>query len=67
MSNPIDIASGTNARAVFKELLGKCHIRQFDVHKHNHVRDNVIEPYLLMEQVAGVCSLFYKLRLTNYG
>ena len=67
MPNPIDLTSGTNTRAVFKELLGEHHIHQFDVQKHYHIKDNVIEPYPLVGQVAGVCSLFYKLRLTNYG
>ena len=67
MSNPIDITSGTNTRAVFKELLGEHWICQFNVQKHVHIRDNMIVPYLSVGQVAGVCSLFNKLRLTNYG
>ena len=67
MTNPIDIASGTNTRTIFKESLGELCIQQFHTCKHHHVQKNMIMPYPLVGQVAGVCSLFYELRLTNYG
>ena len=56
MSNPLNIMSGTNTRAILKKLLGEHQIYQFDVHKHQHVRDNMIEPYPSVGQVAGAHS-----------
>ena len=52
MSSPLDIASGMNSQAMYKEHHGDCSIRQFDAHKFPYSWVSVLQPYLMVGQVV---------------
>ena len=52
MSSPLDLASRTNSRAVYKECHRECSICQFDAYKFPYSWVSVLQPYLMVGQVA---------------
>ena len=59
MSSPLDLTSGMNSRAVYKECHGDHSICQFDAHKFPYSWISVLQPYPMVGQVTDALWWHY--------